>query len=164
MFLTKLKFVMVMFLAIGTAGTAAGLLAHRALVHQPGSGENASEPRSDKDKLRGTWIPVAVTKDGTEISEEQTKAKKFEMVITADKLTIPFPDESQEVGYKLDPAKSPKQIDLLFKDRTTFKGIYSLEETTLKLCLEKVGGERPVEFAAPEGSRHVLIILKKKPK
>jgi len=141
------------------------LLAHRALVHQPGSGENASEPRSDKDKFRGTWIPVAVTKDGTEISEEQTKAKKFEMVITADKLTIPFPaDESMEVGYKLDSAKKPKQIDLLFKDGTTFKGIYSLEETTLKLCLEKVGGERPVEFAAPEGSRHVLIILKKKPK
>ena len=163
MFLTKLKFLIVTFLAIGTAGTAGGLLTHRALVHQPGSGEIAGEARSDKDKLRGTWIPVAVTKDGTEISEEDIKAKNFKMVITAEKLTLPNPDDPQDVAYKLDAAKKPKQIDLLLKDGTTAKGIYSLEGTRLKFCLEKVGGERPTAFAAPEGSKHLLIVFKKKP-
>ncbi|HMF12591.1 MAG TPA: sigma-70 family RNA polymerase sigma factor [Gemmataceae bacterium] len=163
MFLTKLKIAIVMFLAIGTAGTAVGFLTHRALVPQPGSGEIAGEARSDKDKLRGTWIPVAVTKDGTEFSEEDIKAKNFKMVITAEKLTLPNPDDPQDVAYKLDSAKKPKQIDLLLKDGTTAKGIYSLEGTRLKFCLEKVGGERPTAFAAPEGSKHLLIVFKRKP-
>jgi RNA polymerase sigma factor (sigma-70 family) len=171
MFLTKLKIAIIVLLGIGIASAAAGLLArHLQSGEQEGMHETVHrllgihEPRMDKDKLQGTWIPVAFTKDGTEFSEEDIKAKKFEMVITADKLTLPVRDESQEVGYKLDPAKKPKQIDFLLGDGTTAKGIYSLEETTLKLCLEKVGGERPTEFAAPEGSRHLLIVLKKKPK
>jgi RNA polymerase sigma factor (sigma-70 family) len=117
MFLTKLKIAIVVMFALGTAGTA-GVLSQRALVDQPGSGEIAGiaqppaplagEPRADKDKLPGTWVPVAVTEDGREIPEEDIKAKGFEMVITADKVTLPIRDESKEVGYKLDPAKKPK--------------------------------------------------------
>ncbi len=130
-------------------------------VAQP-AGAVAGEPRTDKDRLRGTWIPVAVTEAGREIPEEEIKAKNFEMVITADKLNLPIRDDTKQVAYKLDPSKKPKEIDLLIEEGKTAKGIYSLDGTALKLCVDKGGGERPTEFAAPKDSNHFLIVLKKK--
>jgi uncharacterized protein (TIGR03067 family) len=171
MFLTKVKFAIVVLLAIGMLGTAAAVLAPYL---QGGEQENIhktvhrllgvhAQPQTDKDKLPGTWIPVAVTEAGREIPEQDIKAKNFEMVITADKLNLPTRDESKQVAYKLDPTKKPKQIDFLVEEGKTAKGIYSLEGTTLKLCVGKSGGERPTEFAAPKDSDHFLIVLKKKP-
>jgi RNA polymerase sigma factor (sigma-70 family) len=164
MFLTKLKVAAVVLVALATAGAVAGVLTHYALAGQPDRAgiAAAGEPRATKDDLRGTWVPVEVTEDGKEIPEAEIKAKNFEMVITAEKVTLPIRDEVNEVDYKLDPAKKPKQIDLLFRDGRTAKGIYALAETTLKLCVGKFDVERPTEFAAPEGTNHILMVLKKK--
>ncbi len=172
MFLTKLKIAIMVLLAIAMAGTAGGVLARRVFAGAEGNvqiagitqpaGPVAGEPRTDKDKLRGTWIPVAVTEAGKEIPEEEVQAKNFEMVITADKLNLPIRDDSKQVAYKLDPSKKPKQIDLLVEEGKTAKGIYSLEGTTLKLCVDKGDGERPTEFTAPKDSNQILIVLKKK--
>jgi RNA polymerase sigma factor (sigma-70 family) len=172
MFLTKLKTAAVALLA-GVAGTAAVLLTCQALAGGPARVKNegaarsiakeADKPKTDKDSLQGAWIPVSAEEDGKKIPEDVIKARNFEMVFTEDKVTLPIKGDSQEAGYKLDPTKKPKQIDLLLGEGKTAKGIYLLEGDTLTLCVEKEpGGERPAEFAAKEGTTRVLMVLKKK--
>jgi RNA polymerase sigma factor (sigma-70 family) len=167
MFLTKLKVALVMALAVAAAGSVAGVLTRQALAAGP-QGEQqgreaAEKPKADKDSLRGTWIPVSVEENGKKVPEEDVKAKNFEMVFAADKVTLPNKGDSMEVGYKLDPAKSPKQIDLIFDKEKTAKGIYLLDGDTLKLCVQKdPGSERPTEFVSKEGTNHLLIVLKRK--
>jgi RNA polymerase sigma factor (sigma-70 family) len=169
MFLTKLKSAIVVLLAMGTVTAAVGVLARYL---EGGEQENMhttvhrllsfhDEPKTDKDKLPGTWTLVALTDTGNEIPQEEIKAKNFEMVITADKLNLP--PKGKQVSYKLDPSKKPKQIDLLFEGGKAAKGIYSLEGTTLKLCVSTRGSDRPTEFAAPSDLNQILLVLKKKP-
>jgi RNA polymerase sigma factor (sigma-70 family) len=173
MFLTKLKIAAVALLAAGVAGTAAILLTCQALAGGPASVKNegaaqpiakeADKPKTDKDNLQGAWIPVSVEEGGKKIPEDEVKAKNVEIVFTGDKVTLPIKGDAKEFGYKLDPSKKPKQIDLLLGDGKTAKGIYLLDGDTLKLCVEKEpDGERPTEFAAKEGTTHNLIVLKKK--
>jgi RNA polymerase sigma factor (sigma-70 family) len=167
MFLTKLKVAVAVLLAVAVAGTAAGVLTHQALAaEQQGDkkeGAAADKPKADKDSLQGTWIPVSAEEDGKKIPEDVIKAKDFEMVFAGDKVTLPVKGESKEFGYKLDPDKKPKQIDLALGEGKTAKGIYLLDGDTLKLCVQKdPDGERPAEFVSKEGTQHNLIVLKRK--
>jgi RNA polymerase sigma factor (sigma-70 family) len=165
MFQTKLKIALVVALAVAAAGTAAGVLTRQALAAGPPGEQKegaAAEKKTDKDRLLGTWIPVSVEEDGRKVPEDEVKAKNFEMVFTADKVTVPRKDEAKEVGYKLDPGKKPKQIDLLIDEGKTAKGIYLLDGDTLKLCFDKDYGDRPAKFDAKEGSKRILMVLKKK--
>jgi uncharacterized protein (TIGR03067 family) len=101
--------------------------------------------------------------EGKKVPGKEIKAGIVEMVFAGDKLTLPIKGELKEVGYKLDPARKPKQIDLLFGKGKTAKGIYLLKGDTLKLCVEKEpGGERPGNFASTAGTTRVLTVLKRK--
>jgi uncharacterized protein (TIGR03067 family) len=75
------------------------------------------------------------------------------------------PDQGGSDGGRLQtrPSQKPKQIDLLFGDGKTAKGVYHLEGDTLKLCAEKeTDCERPTEFSTKHGTTHFLVVLKKK--
>jgi RNA polymerase sigma factor (sigma-70 family) len=164
MFMTRLKIVAVAMLITALAGTGAAVLAHQA-KDSTGTAAillEADAPKTDQDALQGAWIPVAVEEDGKKVPKEDIEAKKFEMVFTGNKVTLPIKGETQEVTYRLDPKKDPRQIDFLF-DKGTAKGIYSLKGNKLTLCAAKPdAGERPTKFEAPEGTNRILIVLEKK--
>ena len=58
-------------------------------------------------------------------------------------------DKHSELTVKLDPANSPKTIDLVL-DGKTWMGIYELKDDTLKMCLLE-GKERPTDIT---GAKH----------
>jgi len=68
--------------------------------------------------------------------------------------------------YNIDPSKKPKEIDLTVRDgvgRKQVQAIYSLEENTLKICVDRSGGIRPAAFETRPGNEdQILLVLRKK--
>jgi uncharacterized protein (TIGR03067 family) len=70
-----------------------------------------------------------------------------------------------EIEYRLDPAKSPKQIDQRFTGgaigRWIAKGIYKLEGDTLTICYGGPDVARPTEFTAKPGDGRTMRVHKR---
>ncbi len=175
MLLTKLKIMTVIVLALTALGVGAGFVTYQALVpavagaDQPGQ---ASKPdkdkqpnkpaKTDKDKLQGTWIVVSAQFGGKPAPDEFVKS--FKLVFVGDKVTVHPSDDGTEGGkggsFTLDTKKKPKEIDFGGDDKTT-KGIYTFEKEQLKLAMAEIGQDRPTEFKSPDGTRLILIVLKR---
>jgi uncharacterized protein (TIGR03067 family) len=73
--------------------------------------------------------------------------------------------KSNDAAYKIDAKKSPAEIDIIppeGKDEPTIQGIFKIEGDTLTICITGgQGGERPTKFESPDGSRTMLMILKR---
>jgi RNA polymerase sigma-70 factor (ECF subfamily) len=177
MFVTQLRTAALCLLAVAVVGAGVAAGAYRALAGGPGPARAEGAPsaaaedakkdkdgdkKTDKEKLQGAWVPVAVVTEGKKRSEQEIKDKNFEMVFSGDKVTVPVKGDKQEVTYKLDPSKKPKHIDWQMPGDKVAKGIYLLEGDTLKVCVSEDGEERPTEFESKEGSKIVLMELKKK--
>jgi uncharacterized protein (TIGR03067 family) len=120
----------------------------------------------EKNPLQGNWIVVQTERGGRKPPAEFLKTLK--VVIKGDKLEMSDAKRGETGVFKLDPAKKPKEIDLVFSEgpqgnvKRTALGIYELDGETLKLAWRKDGGPRPTEFSSIPGERtSELLILKR---
>jgi uncharacterized protein (TIGR03067 family) len=118
-----------------------------------------AEDKTDSDKLDGKWEAVSQTVDGKDADADELKNRY--VVFKGDKLTFLYKDKERgTASIKLDPGKSPRQIDVTYEDGAAkgavLKGIYKLEGDTLTLCLGGLGKDRPAEFASKPGSGTIL--------
>jgi uncharacterized protein (TIGR03067 family) len=127
------------------------------------------KPAADLEAIRGDWKVVGLEIDGKELPLPADS--KLKMVFGHD--TMRLDDGVREMDkqlafkYALDPATTPKIIDLTgtndqFKDET-LEGIYQLQGDKLVLCLQLPKGvkQRPSEFATREGSMLVILRLER---
>jgi len=125
-------------------------------------GAAAQEPgKSDEDKIVGTWSVVSFVKQGKKGPDEAVE--KFSVTFDkAGNLLFSDGDKKMELTYKLDAAKSPKEIDLNEDEKgIVHKGIYVFDGDNLKICSAYPPLERPTEFVSPEGENIGLIVLKR---
>ena len=138
----RMKMVVLLAVVFASAGVVAG-----------------GDAKKDQKKFAGTWSVVSATKGGKPAPADEIKEIRF--TFSGDKMTFRMGDKSKDGTYTIDPAKKPAQIDVT-ADGMSHPGIYQFEGDTLKLCVGH--DERPAEFKSAEGSKTMLITLKREKK
>jgi RNA polymerase sigma factor (sigma-70 family) len=164
MLLSKLKLIATTVLSVTVLLGSGGLAFYCLAIEAPAKDD---KPKGDKDAIQGTWKATAFEEDGKD-AFDTTEGKRFReatFTITADKIVIKSGDDVLEMSYQLDPAAKPKAIDLDNQKGKTFKGVYSLDGDSLKICAPSdPEGNRPTEVATKEGSGSKLLVLKREAK
>jgi uncharacterized protein (TIGR03067 family) len=114
------------------------------------------------ENLKGTWMWVSAIADGKPKTDDDLKAGRVAMVFDGASADVTVGgNTTQRSTYRIDPTKTPKEIDLTIKDYgETCQGIYVLDGDYLRLCYTQPGMDRPTEFVAKRGN--ALIVLKRK--
>jgi uncharacterized protein (TIGR03067 family) len=120
--------------------------------------------QKEMKKLEGAWSMVSLEVNANLTSEED--AKNFKLEVAGDKWNVSINDHTIEATYRVDPTKSPKEIDLTYLEGPIkgqpIAGIYLLEGDTLKMCrCQEPNKDRPTEFATLAGSGLLLVVWKR---
>jgi uncharacterized protein (TIGR03067 family) len=129
---------------------------------------DADAVKKEKAKLKGTWTVVSLEEEGKK--QPFPEGVKMSLIFQDDKLAMQFAlgdkKDSKEAAYVIDPAKKPAIMDITPNDGPekgkTVRGIYMLDKDELKICgAQKPDNDRPKDFVTKEGSKSVLITLKR---
>ena len=125
-----------------------------------------SEIARVRDLFKGNWDIVSILDDGQSLGPELIRQKfaqsgRVQFGTRAFATTSPRTEERRISAYRIDPSKTPGQIDVTTQFDSLLKGIYTFEGDALSVCLAKhEDGARPTAFEAPSGSDRMLIRLK----
>jgi RNA polymerase sigma-70 factor (ECF subfamily) len=159
MLLSRLKVAAAGLLALALTGAVVVGGARWALADRPAAARAAQK---DEGKILGTWLVASDEWGGQKGAEGGLTGLRLTFA-AAGKVTIKHGNQEEEGAYKLDPAKTPRQIDVTANGRE-LPGIYKLEGDTLTLCVDHGGGARPTEFASKPGTEVHLLTLKREKK
>lgn len=124
--------------------------------------------KAAKAKLKGSWSLVSLEESGKK--QPFPEGAKMSLVFQDDKVIMQsaFGDkkDSKEATYVIDPTKKPATIDITPADGPekgkTMAAIYVIEKDELKICATQgPDQDRPKEFVTKEGSKSVLMTLKR---
>ena len=129
----------------------------------------AADDKAAKDELArftGTWTGVSATEDGKEVPKAEAEAVR--LTVAGEKYTLREGGEDIVGTHKLDPTKTPKQIEAVRAKGPhageKMLGIYELDGDTFKVCFAAPGKDRPTEFKSAAGSgRRLLVLQREKP-
>jgi uncharacterized protein (TIGR03067 family) len=120
-------------------------------------------------KLVGTWKVVSAERDGKEL-DASIRATRW--VVTGTTFTARLPREGKgKFGYQLGEVDRRGTIDIevlesewadLGPRKRVYRGIYSLDQETLKVCYGPPYGtekQRPATFTTKAGSGDTLFVL-----
>jgi uncharacterized protein (TIGR03067 family) len=108
---------------------------------QPTNLAQAPKPKTDQELLQGTWKVAKLWFGGREVV-----VADLEMVFAGDQIAQRGEGRALQASFRLDPGKDPKEIDFLFPQRVTRRGIYRVEGDHMLLCWNLEGPERPADF------------------
>jgi uncharacterized protein (TIGR03067 family) len=123
------------------------------------------DPKKDLEMMQGTWLVESMIERGKKSTDDDAKA--LEVTIAKDVMTVKERGKKvAEFQLKLDAAKKPKQVDLVYTEGKekgqTEVGIYDVASDALKFCMHEEGKDRPKDFVSTEKSTFSVIQLKRK--
>jgi uncharacterized protein (TIGR03067 family) len=127
------------------------------------------QAKADKS-LQGEWQVVEAEKNGK--TSRGDDVKDMRMIFKGDELIVRSARDKRrerKSKFKVDPSKSPKQIDITSFDMKgkkvkTMACIYRVEEGKLKLCMPyttKDPSKRPTKFKTRDKDGLMLLVLKR---
>src|SRR5947208_1143275 len=97
-----------------------------------GAAAPAGGGKTDKDKLQGAWELHTISYDGR--TDKFPEGKRMQLVFKGEK--VGRSDRKELDDFKLDEAKTPREIDLVKSDGTQ-RGLYELKGDTLRMAFRK---------------------------
>ena len=111
----------------------------------------AAKQKPDAELILGTWTVVGLESGGKAESDKNYRGNSITFARGKGQDTATLRErgfDPVEFAYKLDPAATPRVIDLALPGRgVTFRGIYKLDGDDLTVCISN-GGARPTDFSA----------------
>jgi uncharacterized protein (TIGR03067 family) len=126
-------------------------------------GAPAKDPPKKEASVLGEWVPEKMVAGGKEMPAPK---EKITFGFEADgKLIVTEDKEKPDVGsYKIDAKANPPRIDLSPPEGSNepcLYGIYKLDGDTLTMAVSEKEADRPTKLESPEGSKVVLLVLKR---
>ncbi len=129
-------------------------------------GPTEAELRRAHEMLAGAWNILSIVDDGETLGANLVRAKfaengRLRIGNRTMSVVSPATEERRVASLRLDPSKTPSQIDVTTQFDEILKGIYKFDGDQLWLCLAKRGDEaRPTDFESSSGAGRVLFQLK----
>jgi uncharacterized protein (TIGR03067 family) len=125
--------------------------------------EQHSLVEAELARFQGLWKAVAVEVDGTPVPRHLYQDAR--LVIAGGRFTLcnPLPDAEQraEGSFAVDPARTPKQLDLRLDDGRMLREVYELEGDTLRVCYPVRCEARPAALRTAPGSGLSLVVYRR---
>ncbi len=116
-------------------------------------------PVPDQKAIQGTWALVGKETDGAAVDDQTVRDSKVTLTFQGNRATLKAKGKFVSGdAFRLDPAKTPRQITCNFKDGKHGVGIYHLEGDTLKIC-RAAGKTPPTGFETTKDGGEVCWIL-----
>lgn len=118
----------------------------------------------DDKSLRGNWIPVKAELGGQPMPDAVLKTISLKLGDgTYDVDVAGQPDKGT---YAIDPAAKPKAMTIKGTEGPnkgrTIPAIYEVNGTTLRICYDLSGAQRPKDFKSETGTRLYLVSYQRK--
>lgn len=141
----------------------------RCLCAATNADDKDDPTKKDLKALQGTWVTLKLVVDGKVLVDLKEPPKDEEagtLTYNEHRWVLKLGDKELARGTsKLDPTKTPKQIDLIHESGPnkgkTLLGIYELDGDDYKGCVAAPGKKRPTEFTSTEGSGQRIILSKR---
>jgi uncharacterized protein (TIGR03067 family) len=119
----------------------------------------AADADAEVKAFAGNWVIADAQLDGRDHTDDFQEMK---LAIEGTRFTIKLEGNDDVGTFKLDPAKSPKWIDITTSPKGAFKGktlpgIYKWDGDKLVLCLHADATARPTKFDAGPKTRAMLL-------
>lgn len=117
--------------------------------------------------LRGRWQAIELVDDGRVIPQNaiptwMPSGGQIEVIDNAIVFTSPADGQRHARTFEVDATRYPNEINLRADGRLYAHGIYKLDEGNWVICAAPAGAvARPTDFAASQGSRRVLLVLRR---
>jgi RNA polymerase sigma factor (sigma-70 family) len=174
MLLSKTKMVAGVVLAATVVAAGGGLAAYHTVGGGFGTASSsayehgrpgANVPKTDEEKLQGTWTVIDGEIDGEKIQVDGLPPGFLTLTISGNRMTTPFDEAKDVLTFELHSTRNPKQIICTSTTRdnpTTLPAIYALDGDDLIICIDHAENALPpAQFAAPKGSERQLLIFKR---
>jgi uncharacterized protein (TIGR03067 family) len=123
----------------------------------------AEKAKADLKKMQGEWVMETLEINGKSVSKIQ---ESFLIVKDDEYKTRVKKSEPPGFKLKLDPSKDPKHVDMIRDEggfQKVYKGIYTFEKGSLKICRGiSPEQERPTVFATWPDTGYFVVTWKKK--
>ena len=127
----------------------------------------AADQDSELKQLQGHWQVIELSEDGNVIPQEAIpewlpSGGRVEIAENAILMSSPENGKKSAKVFSIEATQYPKGIDIITRDKKEAVGIYRIDEGRLVVCLcDPEDGSRPTEFSAKEGSKRMLMVLKR---
>lgn len=126
-----------------------------------------ADQAAELKSFQGKWEVVQLVEDGKVIPKEAIRewlpsGGQFEIAENAILFVSPDDGKKHVKLFSVDATQYPNGIDLSTRNQKDGVGIYKFDEGRLIVCFsDPEESERPTQFSAKEGSKHVLMVLER---